>query len=547
MSLKRKGVPPVPEETATVARAAFPKGNIYMQMRDEFGSIYTDDMFVDLYPQDGQSAISPWRLALIMVMQFAENLTDRQAADAVRDRIAWKYALSLKLTDAGFDYSVLSEFRQRLVEHEAGHRLLDEMLQQFTEKGLMKTRGQQRTDATHVLAAIRKLNQLELVHETLRHALNVLAAVASTWLKIRIDGDWFDRYSKRTSNYLLPEAETERLLWAEVVGQDGWYILEQVYQGDGYTRLAELPAMETLRQVWMQNYYLNQGRVCLREKKNQPPSAQRITSPYDIEARCATKRDTTWIGYKVHMTETCDPTSPNLITEVETRPATEHDVNAVDDIHDELRQADRLPQEHLVDASYVSADTIVSSRDDYGVDLVGPVGADSSWQARAEDGLDLSHFRIDWDQHAVTCPQDKTSRSWVSYRDPRGYDTVKIKFRRSDCADCSARSRCTRSQTAGRTLTIPSQTRYEALQSARQRQQTPEFKQKYAVRAGVEGTVSQVVFALGRRRTRYRGLAKTHLQHIATAAAMNLMRVIAWLNKVPRSITRQSHFARLAT
>ena len=131
MSLPEQAIDPVPEDTAQVARKAFPKGNLYIQMRDGLGTIYTDEVFADLYPQDGQPAVRPWRLALVTIMQFAENLTDRQAAEAVRDRIAWKYALSLCLCDAGFDYSVLYEFRQRLLDHEAGQRLLDVMLQQF--------------------------------------------------------------------------------------------------------------------------------------------------------------------------------------------------------------------------------------------------------------------------------------------------------------------------------------------------------------------------------------------------------------------------------
>src|SRR3990172_5194958 len=172
MSLPRRGIESVPEETAVIARAAFPKGNPYLQMRDKWGSMYTDDMFADLYPPDGQPAVRPWRLALVTIMQFSENLTDRQAAEAVRDRIAWKYALSLPLTDAGFDYSVLCEFRQRLLDHDAAQRLLDVMLQEFAERGWLKSRGKQRTDSTHILAAVRRLNQLELVHETLRYALN---------------------------------------------------------------------------------------------------------------------------------------------------------------------------------------------------------------------------------------------------------------------------------------------------------------------------------------------------------------------------------------
>lgn len=154
MSLPKQTIEPVPEETAQVARKAFPKGNPYTQMRDLLGTTYTDDIFADLYPPDGQPAVRPWRLALVTVMQIAENLTDRQAADAVRDRIAWKYALSLSLTDAGFDYSVLCEFRQRLLDHDAAQQLLDMMLKQFAEQGWLKTRSQQHTDSTHILAAI---------------------------------------------------------------------------------------------------------------------------------------------------------------------------------------------------------------------------------------------------------------------------------------------------------------------------------------------------------------------------------------------------------
>ena len=133
-----------------------------MQMRDLLGTFFTDDQFADLYPADGQPAYAPWRLALVSVMQFAENLTHRQAADAVRSRIDWKYALSLELTDEGFHFSVLSEFRQRLVAPEAGNRLLNEMLAQFAQAGLLSSGCTQRTNSTYVLASVRALNRLEL-------------------------------------------------------------------------------------------------------------------------------------------------------------------------------------------------------------------------------------------------------------------------------------------------------------------------------------------------------------------------------------------------
>src|SRR2546421_3493971 len=181
MSLKAQAIYPVPQETARVARAAFPKGNLYMQMRDVLGSIYTDEDFADLFPKEGQPAQAPWRLALVTVMQFLENLSDRQAADAVRARIDWKYLLGLDLTDPGFDASVLSEFRARLIEENAQERLLEKMLTLFGQKGWLKARGRQRTDSTHVLGKIRALNRVLCVWETMRAALNSLAIVAPDW------------------------------------------------------------------------------------------------------------------------------------------------------------------------------------------------------------------------------------------------------------------------------------------------------------------------------------------------------------------------------
>src|SRR5215470_16668835 len=166
MSLKPQAVCPVPQETARIARAAYPKGNLYMQMRDVLGSIYTDEDFVDLFPKEGQPAEAPWRLALITVLQFLENLSDRQAADAVRGRIDWKYALGLELADTGFDASVLSEFRGRLVEAGLEYELLNRQLAVLQKRGYLKGRGRQRTDSTHVLAAVRSLNRLMNAMET---------------------------------------------------------------------------------------------------------------------------------------------------------------------------------------------------------------------------------------------------------------------------------------------------------------------------------------------------------------------------------------------
>lgn len=546
MSMYPEPIFDVPELTAEVAQAAFPKGNRYLKMRDELGTVYTDDQFADLYPQVGQPAASPWRLALITVVQFAEEMTDREAADAVRSRIDLKYLLGLELNDPGFDFSVLSEFRTRLLSGAAEERLLQVMLALCQERKWLKTRGQQRTDSTHILGSVRDLNRLEIVGETLHYALNILAQVDPGWLKAQVTPEWFDRYSQRFTDYRLPKAKGNRLALAEIIGRDGYHLLSEIYAATAPPHLRTIPAVDVLRQVWVQHFYIEGEKISWRDEKNFPPSGVMIASPYDLEVRYSQKRSTEWRGYKVHLTETCEADTPNLITHVETTMATDQDVTVVDDIHAGLEEKGLLPGNHLLDGAYLSGDNLVNSRDDYGVDLIGPVRQDKSWQARDENAFDQSHFEIDWGNQSVTCPTGKQSRYWKPGKGPRGKPTIQVQFDKQDCLACPVRSRCTQSEANPRQLTLPLQAQYLALESARARQKTEPFKETYATRAGVEGTISQAAFSMNMRRTRYRGLAKTHLQHVATAAAINVQRVVDWLWEKPRSKTRQPHFARLA-
>src|SRR5213593_4631156 len=206
MSMRPQPIAPVPDDTPRVARSAFPKGNMYMKIRDELGTIYQDQQFASLFATRGQPAEAPWRLALVCVFQFVEGLSDRQAADAVRERLDWKYALGLELTDPGFDFSLLSEFRLRLVEEGVETLLLDRLLEVCKQRGWLKAGGKQRTDSTHVLARVRSLSNLECVGETLRAVLDDLATLAPEWLVGQISPDWFERYSHRVENYRLPKA-----------------------------------------------------------------------------------------------------------------------------------------------------------------------------------------------------------------------------------------------------------------------------------------------------------------------------------------------------
>lgn len=546
MSLPSQPIPPVPEETARVAHAAFPKGNVYLTMRDELGTIYTTETFADMYPRVGQPGIAPWQLALVTVFQFLEGLSDRQAAEAVRSRIDWKYALGLSLEDAGFDASVLCEFRARLVGQQASERLLDEFLRQCQSHGWLKAGGKQRTDSTHVLTAVRLLNRLELVGETLRAALEDLATVAPAWLQSWVPADWFERYSRRIEESRLPRAEAARQHWAEQIGRDGSQLLTRVYEEPAPAWLRELVAVQELRITWLHQFYQEPGLVRLRRKEELPPCSLRHDSPYDPEARYSTKRERSWVGYKVHVTESCDQEQVHLVTHVVTTHAPTVDGEQTEAIHQALRERGWLPGEHLVDSGYIEAELLVSSQQDYGVRLVGPTRPDPSWQAQQPDRYDTAQFHLDWQEHQATCPQGVRSVVWHERPDHLGHATVTIRFPAQACAACEGRAQCTRSPDRPRQLTVRSQACHEALQARRQEQATAAFQHLYARRAGVEGTISQAVRAFGLRQARYLGLAKTHLQQVGSAVALNLSRLHRWHLDTPRAQTRTSHFAALA-
>jgi transposase len=546
MSLRVFPGSPIPEETIRVAHAAFPKGNVCMQMHDALGPIYSDEQFGALFSQTGQPAEAPARLALVLVLQFAEGLSDRQAADAVRGRIDWKYALALELTDPGFDASVLSEFRTRLIHGEAEHLLLETLLTLLQERHLLKARGTQRTDSTHILAAIRTLNRLELVGETMRYTLNRLAVVAPAWLQAHMQPAWPERYGSRVENYRFPKADAARQRLAATIGADGFALLQAAYAPEAPPEVRAALAVEVLRQVWIQQYYGPDDPPRWRQAPDVPPAAQLIHSPYDVEARYSIKRGSAWVGYKAHATETCDEDTPHVITHVETTPATTPDDNMLETIHAALAEKALLPQDHLVDCGYTDADTFVASARDYGVTIVGPVAADPSWQAREGTGYENGAFTINWETHTATCPQGKQSRKWQPDWDVTGQEVIQIRFANKDCRACAVRPACTRAKTEPRTLTVRTQVYHEALQAARHRQTTAEFKEQYALRAGIEGTLSQGVRAFDLRRSRYIGLAKTHLQHILIAVAINVVRVVSWLTEPRLSKPYVAPFAALA-
>ena len=368
---------------------------------------------------------------------------------------------------------------------------------------------------------------------------------------------WHERYGKRIEDTRLPREQVQRDAYAQTVGEDGFYLLDALDAPEAPESLRELPIIATLRQTWQRHYERSTGDaptpghaavagVRFKPNRELPPAAEGIESPYDPEARYRRKRDTQWTGYMVHVSETCEPTVPYLLTQVYTTPATVHEAMCTDVIEQALVDKGVLPQEHLVDAAYISAELLVHSRQTHGINLLGPTRQNASWQAKVDGAYSVDQFTVDWEQQEVWCPQGKQAVSWTEYVDRAQKPWIIVQFSRKDCTACPTRAACTRAQHKARSLQLPPREHYEALQAMRVWYASPEGKRQYARRAGIEGTLSQGVRAFGLRQTRFRGLEKTHLQHVATAAAINIDRIVAWLDERPRAATRTSRFAALA-
>ena len=309
-----------------------------------------------------------------------------------------------------------------------------------------------------------------------------------------------------------------------------------------------MPAVQTLRRVWVQNFYKEGDLLQWRtEAQGIPPSSAFVSSPYEPDAHDAKKHTTQWVGYKIHVTETCEEDLPPLITQVESATGPTADGAATPTIHAHLQGKDLLPGLHLVDTGYLDGPLLAESRRDYGVELYGPLRPNRHWQARAGEGFDAAHFAIDWERKQATCPAGKVSISWTPAIDNRTNEVIKVKFSTKDCGVCPYRPKCFRSKKKyqRRMITIRPQEAYEALHAGRARENSAEFVATYARRAGIEGTLSRCLRRCRLRRTRYIGLARVHLAHVLTAVAINFLRLGEWLTGTPPAKTRHSAYARL--
>ena len=496
----------------------------------------------------------------------------------MRTRLDWKYLLGLSLDDPGFDHTVLAEFRGKVAGAGLEHVALDALLARLAADGLVKAGGKQRTDSTHVAAAVAALNRLELAGESVRAAVEAVAAAHPAWLEQRICvPDWARRYGTPLTSWRPPASRAKQDELAIAYARDGYALLEAVYAESSPAWLRGLPAVDVLRRVLVQNCTrtITGAKEVIKRREKEPegdglpPGHARIASAYDLDARWGVKRDTFWPGYKLHVTETCDdeprcgcpaagdggtgrrghdegcaaPAFPNLITHVATTEATVPGSQMTSVICGDLAAKNLAPGRSCPGSGYLAAALVVTALTTWGITLIGPLLADTSAQARAGSGYARADFTAGYDTKTVTCPQGKTSVSW-SRCTQHGRDAIVAKFSADDCGPCPARSLCTTSSRKRRQLTVPPRDVAGAQAAARAAEKTIPFQADYARRAGVEGTMHQAA-SHGARRARYRGLPKTRPGHVYMACALNLLRLHAYWTGTPLDRRRTSRLARL--
>lgn len=517
MSLQNNWNSEIPFDVAWVGCQILAPDDPYRLVGDGINGFLSLKDFVDLYSELGRGAICPILLSLVTVFQYLENMPDRVAAHCVVVRMDWKYALHLPLLWPGFHYSDLSNFRKRLLEHQAERLIFDKVLEWVRSLGFLKKYGKQRSDSTHLLGCVERLTRLELVWETLRLGLRAVEKEAPQWYAQVIPGAFHEAYNTRQSDWRLSKQEVQEQM--QKTGGDGFWLLDRL-EKSAPQQVWDLPEIETLRTVWQQQFRREEdsGETYVRPPSGRGKGRNLVVSPHDPDARWSEKRGKDWVGYRLQVTETAeDGVTQQFITDVNVVAANQDDSEVVDDIQERLIEQDLKPQEHDVDQGYTSGANLAHSAD-RGIELLGPVAGDT---AGKPEGFRQCDFVLDFDTQQAICPQGKTSLAWYERPQKDGYVGAEIQFK-TQCDGCIDRARCAPGK-CGRTLKVSPY--YQIMRERRAEQETAAFKEKLKRRSAIEGTISELVRAHGARRARYRGQDKVRLQALFTAAAANLKRL----------------------
>ena len=518
MCLKVQPPWPMPTETERIGQKLLAENDVYRLIGDRLFAQMKEADYADLYSAEGKPGISPIVLAFVTVFQYMEKLADRQAIRALRIRLDWKYALHLPLEYEGFDYSVLSEFRDRLIKGRAEGRVFEQLVKQIQALGLIKERGKQRSDSMAILTKVRRLGRLETVVETLRLAIVAIVEQDPAWGQATLPPSWEEMYGERFVRERYSEKEWQA--YEAVIGENGRWLIERIDKGSAPAEIQGLPEVQVLKTVWTQQFRTEAGKMVYTDLK-QYDGHTHIESPHDPEARYSRKRHFEWVGDKVQVTETEDAGYPHIITDMVTTSSNRTDFEELPAIQARLAQRKCKPAEHYTDAGYLSGPNLDSSHKQQ-IDLIGPLPKVSTPQSRLVEGITHEQFLIDAQNHTVTCPQGVVARHPHPVK-----NSFSFRFPKATCALCPLRARCCTGK-GGRTVGVSAY--YELTEAAYARQATEAFKQDYRLhRSGIEGTLSALVRGQGLRVARYIGSKKRKLQAIFSGCAANLHLTARWL------------------
>lgn len=517
----------IPEEILIWGENHLESDNLYRVVGNQLYSSISWDELKSMYSNTGRPSINPIILSLVTIFQYLEDIPDRIAASFVKTRLDWKYALHLPLDDSGFHYSDLCNFRKRLLSHGKESLIFEQLLENIRALGFLNKRKYQRSDSTHVLAKVCHLSRLENLSEGLRLALKAIEKADAAFYQVKLPAPYREQWDTRIYDYTMTDEERKQAL--ERAGQDIRWLL--AFLKTNRASFLRLPELEVLQTLFQQNFTIHAQAVHLR--KQCANGKEKIQTPHDPEARYSTKRGKSWTGYKMHVTETAnDKGEVNFITDISTTNACERDNETLQQIQENLTERGLKPEEQFVDKGYTTGDNLSDSREN-GIQLMGEVSEPGN------NGLfTVDEFRIDFQAETATCPAGCTSCSWKEYESGKHKGDIHISFG-EQCKACPMKARCTGDKT-GRNLRL--HRHYQLLKARREECQSQSFKEAMKRRPPVEGTISEMVRAHGLRRSRYRGILKTHLQNLMIGAALNVKRLIKAI-----SLSKSSEKHQLAT
>jgi len=470
--------------------------------------------------ENGRPAIDPVLLCGVTLLQFMEKAADRSASEQVAYHMGWKYALDLELDYEGFHSTVLVYFRDRLEEKEAERLIFDGIVKLLVELGLVKRKGKQRLDSTHILGYVKAMSWLECALETLRLASEDLEQEVGRKKRPEFWDRVWELYVQSKLDWRL--GKTERDSRHRQCGRDMRELLEWLDRND--SKLSEREAVKLLRRVFDEQFELVEGKL---EPATKRPS-RAVQNPHDPDAHYADKGTKQWVGYKVHVVESVDPQQPikkkgepaeHFITEILTTEAAQDEMAGMAEaLKREQEHHEITPQAMYADAGYVTENTLTQAEQN-GMELLGPTRPDPH-----KGPYNTGGFHVDIDKRQAVCPQGNLSSQCSRIKDNyQGTEYYRIEWG-NQCDRCPVQKQCTRSKSGRRTLVVG--LRHDLVEQRRREMKESGFSKSMHPRNGVEGTHSELVRGHGLRRTKYRGLSRVGLSHYFMGAAYNVKRYL---------------------